>query len=157
MHIRRNGMRYVSKKQPGKSLHKEQDYAISNHNWPFGYSHSKMFLRNHQGNHVLCRRNCEGENSILMGLGYADMQLCRTRNVFGWRNNKSCQRTTTLAGRQPSLNEQLRLKFFKSRSKFKVKVTMSIIMVQCERSCHKQYTCAIWKPYLFWQESYGQG
>ena len=30
-------------------------------------------------------------------------------------------------------------------------------MGQCERSCHKEYTCAIWKPYLFWFESYDQG
>ena len=35
------------------------------------------------------------------------------------------------------------LKFFKSRSNFKVKVTRSNIMVPCERSCHKEYTCAI--------------
>ena len=30
-------------------------------------------------------------------------------------------------------------------------------MVPYERSCHKEYTCAIWKPYYFWFESYGQG
>ena len=41
-----------------------------------------------------------------------------------------------------------RLKFFKSRSNFKVKVTRSKIMVPCEKSCHKEYTCAIWKPHL---------
>ena len=35
------------------------------------------------------------------------------------------------------------LKFFKSRSKFKVKVTRSKMMVPCERSCHKEYTCEI--------------
>ena len=33
-----------------------------------------------------------------------------------------------------------RLKFLKSRSNFKVKVTRSIIMVWYERSCHKEYT-----------------
>ena len=33
--------------------------------------------------------------------------------------------------------------FCKSRSNFKVKVTSSKIMVPCERSCHKEYTCAI--------------
>ena len=32
-----------------------------------------------------------------------------------------------------------RLKFFKSRSNFKVKVTRSKVMVPCERSCHKEY------------------
>ena len=37
-----------------------------------------------------------------------------------------------------------RLKFFKSRSNFKVKVTRSkIIMVPCERSCHEKYTYEI--------------
>ena len=40
------------------------------------------------------------------------------------------------------------LKFLKSRSNFKVKVTRSNIMVWCERSCHKKYTCEIWKSYL---------
>ena len=33
--------------------------------------------------------------------------------------------------------------FFKSRSNFKVKVMRSEITVPYERSCHKQYTCAI--------------
>ena len=33
------------------------------------------------------------------------------------------------------------LKFLKNRSKFKVKVTRSKIMVPCERSCHKEYIC----------------
>ena len=36
-----------------------------------------------------------------------------------------------------------KVKVFKSRSNFKVKVTRSKIMVPCERSCHKEYTCAI--------------
>ena len=38
-----------------------------------------------------------------------------------------------------------RLKFLKSRSNFKVKVTRSKIMAWCERSCHKEYTCEVWK------------
>ena len=38
-----------------------------------------------------------------------------------------------------------RLKFFKRRSNFKVKVTRSKILVWCERSCHKECICAIWK------------
>ena len=37
----------------------------------------------------------------------------------------------------------LRLKFFKSRSNFKVKVTRSKFMVPGERSCHKEYTYGI--------------
>ena len=112
-------------------------------------------------------------------------------------DNKRCQKTTTLARQQPSLNSSWgksfskvdqtsrsrswgqklwyhvkglvtknthvqyespllvrklwpRLKFFKSRSNFNVKVTRSKIMVPCESSCHKKYTCAIWKPYHFW-------
>ena len=36
-----------------------------------------------------------------------------------------------------------RLKFFKSRLNFKVKVTMSKITVPCERSRHKKYTYAM--------------
>ena len=38
-----------------------------------------------------------------------------------------------------------RLKFLRSRSNLKVKVTRSNIMVWCERSCHKQYTCEYMK------------
>ena len=36
----------------------------------------------------------------------------------------------------------------------KVKITKP-----CEMSCYKEYTksCAIWKPYHFWLENYGQG
>ena len=30
-------------------------------------------------------------------------------------------------------------------------------MVPAGRSCHKKYTCEIWKPYLFWCKSCGQG
>ena len=47
-----------------------------------------------------------------------------------------------------------RIKFFKSRSKIKVKVKLT---APCEMSCHKEYTCAIWKLYHFWFECYGQG
>ena len=50
-----------------------------------------------------------------------------------------------------------RLKFFKSRSNFKVKVTSAKILVPMERSCHKECTYVIWKPYIFWLGSYGQG
>ena len=42
-----------------------------------------------------------------------------------------------------------RLKFFESRSNFKVKVTRSKILVLMERSCHKECTCEIGKSYLF--------
>ena len=41
-----------------------------------------------------------------------------------------------------------RLKFCKSRSNVKVKVTRSKILVPMERSCHKEYTCEIWKLYV---------
>ena len=36
-----------------------------------------------------------------------------------------------------------KVKFFQSRSKVKVKVTKSKILVSTERSCHKEYTCVI--------------
>ena len=45
----------------------------------------------------------------------------------------------------PLLGRKLwpRLKFFLSRSNFKVKVTRSKILVPTERSCHKEYTCEL--------------
>ena len=43
-----------------------------------------------------------------------------------------------------------RLKFFKSRSNFKVKVTRSKILGSVERSCIRNVHNVIWKPYLFW-------
>ena len=50
-----------------------------------------------------------------------------------------------------------RLSFVKSRSKVKVKVTKSKIFISTERSCHKEYTCVILKPYLLLLKSYDQG
>ena len=50
-----------------------------------------------------------------------------------------------------------RLKFLKSRSNSKVKVTRSKILVSLERSCNKAYTCEILKPYHLPFKSYGQG
>ena len=47
--------------------------------------------------------------------------------------------------------------FSECHSKFKVKVTRSKFMVWCERSCHKEYTCEIWKPYLSGFTIYEQG
>ena len=41
------------------------------------------------------------------------------------------------------LKVMAKVKVFESRSNFKVKVTRSKIMVSCERSCHKEYTCAL--------------
>jgi hypothetical protein len=38
-------------------------------------------------------------------------------------------------------------KFLKSESNFKVKVTWSKILVPIERSCRKEDTYEIWKPY----------
>ena len=48
-----------------------------------------------------------------------------------------------------------RLTFFKSRSKVKVKVKKSNILVSTERFCHKEYTYVILKLYLFLLKSYG--
>ena len=31
------------------------------------------------------------------------------------------------------------------------------IIVRGERSCNKECICGIWKPYLYWFRSYGQG
>ena len=55
--------------------------------------------------------------------------------------DNDAHRVATITKKQP------RLKFFKSMSNFKVKVRRSLIMVPCEKSCHKEYTSAIWKPY----------
>ena len=41
------------------------------------------------------------------------------------------------------LKVMAKVKVFKNRSNFKVKVTSSKIMAPCERPCHKEYTCAI--------------
>ena len=38
-----------------------------------------------------------------------------------------------------------------------VKVTRSKSLVLMERSCHKESTHEILKPYLFWLGTYGQG
>ena len=43
--------------------------------------------------------------------------------------------------------------FSKIMSKVKVKVTWSKILVPTERSCQKEYTFEILKPYLFWLKS----
>ena len=48
------------------------------------------------------------------------------------------------------------LSFFKSRSKVKVKVMKSKILVSIERFFHKEYTCVILKPDHFWFKSYSQ-
>ena len=50
-----------------------------------------------------------------------------------------------------------KVKVFTSRPNLKVKITRPKIFVPMERSWHKQCTCAIWKPCLFWLRSYGQG
>ena len=42
-----------------------------------------------------------------------------------------------------------RLKFSKSGSNFKAKVTRSRIRVPCERPFHEEYTRTIWKSYHF--------
>ena len=53
-------------------------------------------------------------------------------------HNKSCQKTTKFAERQP-----IKIDTFECHSKFKVKVIRSRIMVWCERSCHKEYKLEI--------------
>ena len=41
--------------------------------------------------------------------------------------------------------------------KLNVKITRSKIMVRCEIFYQKEYTCEVWKPYVFWIKSYDQG
>ena len=58
---------------------------------------------------------------------------------------------TRLVRRQRSSHEDSKMKihvatFSEYDSKFKV--TRSKSMVWCEKVCHKEYTCEIWKPYL---------
>jgi hypothetical protein len=48
------------------------------------------------------------------------------------------------------------LKFLKSGSNLKVKVTWSKILVPLESSCHKEHTYEIWKPYHLPFKRYGQ-
>ena len=50
-----------------------------------------------------------------------------------------------------------RLKFLKSRSNAKFKVTRSKILGQTERSCYKEYSCQISKTQYLPFKSYGQG
>ena len=72
--------------------------------------------------------------------------LSITISWFKRRMNKSCQMTTTLAGRQPSLNSS-KLKLLTSRSNFKVKVTRSKLWYHVKvivvRNTHVQYESPI--------------
>ena len=55
---------------------------------------------------------------------------------------------------QPPLNSS----YVMAKAKvFKVgQISRSKFMVPRERSCNKECTCEIWKPHLFWHESYSQ-
>ena len=75
-----------------------------------------------------------------------------SQEIHMW-NMKALSLTLLVHKLWPRLN----LNFLKSRSNFKVKVTMSKIMVWCKRSYHKKYTCEIWKPCLSRFISYDQG
>ena len=59
--------------------------------------------------------------------------------------NKTCQKTTTLTGQQPSLNtcSSKGKSFSKVGQTSRSRSRGHNFMVQCERSCHKEYTCAI--------------
>ena len=55
----------------------------------------------------------------------------------------------------PVTELQQLLKFFKSESHFQGQGhDLKIMLLHVKSSCHKEYTSAIWKPYLFWFESY---
>ena len=58
---------------------------------------------------------------------------------------------------QSLLVQKTRLEFLKSRSNFKVEVMWSKFFVPTDRPYHMEYTCEIWKPYLFWLKSFGPG
>ena len=47
------------------------------------------------------------------------------------------------------------LKFFKSRSKLRVKVTYTKLMIPLEKSCHNEHTYQIWKPSLMVRKIWG--
>ena len=57
--------------------------------------------------------------------------------------NKSCQKTTMLAGRQPSLNSSQGYSYLKVVETSRSRSQGQKIMVPCGRSCHKEYTCTI--------------
>ena len=66
---------------------------------------------------------------------YVKCLVCLLLSIYSQTNyqfcqlvNKSCQKTTTLTRRQPSI-KAVKVKAFK--------------VGQCERSCHKEYTYAI--------------
>ena len=47
-----------------------------------------------------------------------------------------------------------KVKFLQKR--VKIQGHPLIFFLQTERSCHKEYTCDILKPYLLWLKNYGQ-
>jgi hypothetical protein len=68
-------------------------------------------------------------------------------------------RNTHVKYESPNTNQKLWpwLKILKSRSNSKVNGQRVKVMVSIERSCRKEYTCEIWKPYHLPIKSYEQG
>ena len=66
--------------------------------------------------------------------GYNQMLTTEGQTSSIHIQNKSCQKTTKFAERQPNLNSNILC----SNSKFKVRVTRSKIIVWCERFCQKE-------------------
>ena len=100
--------------------------------------------------HVLSTQYCIS-HWIMIKKCKHHLDIPYSRIIWGLSEDNDARRAATITKQQP------RLKFFKSKSNFKVKVTRSKIMVPRDRSSHMEYTCAICKPYFFWFESYGQG
>ena len=76
----------------------------------------------------------------------------RSQGQIFWYQEKGVATKNTYNMKAPSLLVKklcLRLSFFKSKSKVKVKVMRSKFLVRRERSCPKEHTCVIWKPNLF--------
>jgi hypothetical protein len=59
----------------------------------------------------------------------------------------------------PPTNQKLwpRLKFLKKKSNSKAKGQQVKVMVSNDRSCQKEYTCKIWKPYRLPIKRFGKG
>ena len=93
---------------------------------------------------------CQTSRSTSLG-----QKLCMMWKVLSQRINMWNMKALSLMVHK--LWPIARLKFLKSRSNFKVKVTRLNIMAWCERSCHTEYTCEIWKRCLSWFISYDQG
>ena len=92
------------------------------------------------------RRTTHDHNSALEPFGSGALKIWYHVKGLVTRNTHLQYESPIASG----LKVMAKFNFFKSRSNFKVKVTISKIMVPRERICHKEYTYEIWKLYLGW-------